>query len=143
MIGDSPEQILIGSIDTTSSVNWHDWEFLPGPRILHPIYWYEHANEPMISTQSGKANSRHELRDPHFLPDLNSDSSKISGLLFYCVQGERGVAVARLFIDLVSYQDVISYRDRSNIPPEILKSTSLVQDDKGYVVGGWQTHQSD
>lgn len=134
MIGDSPEQILIGSIDTTSSANWHDWEFLPGPRILHPIYWYEHANKPMVSTQSGKANSRHELRDPHFLPDPDPDSSKISGLLFYCAQGQMGVAVARIFIDLVSYQNVISNRKHSNVPPEILTSTSLVQDDEGHMV---------
>lgn len=103
MIGDHPERVLLASIDTTFTANWTDWKLLPGPRILKPEYWYEHGNELIGPTNEGIARIRHKVRDPRFLPDLESNSKHISGLLFYSVQGEKGIAMARVTIDLALY----------------------------------------
>eukprot|EP00578_Thalassiosira_sp_NH16_P018493 CAMPEP_0181098404 /NCGR_PEP_ID=MMETSP1071-20121207/12108_1 /TAXON_ID=35127 /ORGANISM="Thalassiosira sp., Strain NH16" /LENGTH=721 /DNA_ID=CAMNT_0023180997 /DNA_START=727 /DNA_END=2892 /DNA_ORIENTATION=+ len=137
MIGDRPERILLASIDTTMSADWKEWKLLPGPRVLTPQYWYEHGNSRLVTSREGVARSRHRISDPRLLLDDDSledntgaTSSLVSGLLFYSVQGEREIAVARLSIDLDSYHEVISYRDRADILPEVLDSTSLAPGDE-------------
>lgn len=133
MIGDHPERLLLASIDTTITTNWTDWKLLhqdQGPRILKPEYWYEHGNEAIGSTKEGPATMRHEVRDPRFLPDLESNSKHISGLLFYTVQGEKGVAMARVTIDLSLYGKSVSYINHFNIRTDVLRSSSLAQQEQ-------------
>lgn len=136
MIGDAPERILLGSIDTTSE-DWMDWKLLPGPRILAPERWYEHGRMPIQVSKEGAAagNMLHQINKPRFLPDddyrVDSAASSdyvMSGFLFYVVQGEKGVAVARVALDLASYRDAVSNRDRSNISPGVYNATSLPWD---------------
>lgn len=73
---------------------------------------------------------RHEVRDPRFLPDLESNSKHISGLLFYTVQGEKGVAMARVTIDLSLYGKSVSYINHFNIRTDVLRSSSLAQQEQ-------------
>ena len=52
--------------------------------------------------------------------------TSLSGLLFYSVQGEQGIAMARLSVNLDSlHSTIIAYRNKTNISPHVLKSTSL------------------
>ncbi len=134
MTGDRPERILLGSVDRpASSANWTDWKLLPGPRILRPEYWYEHGNAEVTTSKPGLAESRHRVSDPRILldeRDSSDNATRISGLIFYSVQGERGIAAARVSIDLDSYRNVTSYRDHANIRPDVLGSTSLARNDE-------------
>ena len=132
MVGDRPERILLGTIDTTPTDDWNDWRLLPGPRVSSPEHSHGRGNAPSAASEEGPAPSegRH-VRDPRFLPDPRPDPSPrrvISGWLFYTVQGERGVAADRIRIDLDSYRDATRYRDHANILPEVLNSTSLARD---------------
>lgn len=127
MIGDTPERILLGSIDTTISTNWNDWKLLPGPRVLEPQYWYEHQNTNVTTSKEGLAKEdRHRISDPRLLLDEDMGPEKISGLMFYSVQGEKEIATSRIVIDLALYRNATSFRDHTNIPPKVLRSTSLV-----------------
>ena len=136
LIGDMPERIILGSIDVSSgSDNWMNWNLLPGPSLLQPEYWYEHGNVTAKSSSAGSARAQvRELRDPRFLPDtrIHADTNEkkkrniLSGLLFYSVQGEQGIAMARLSVNLDSlHSTIIAYRNKTNIRPHVLKSTSL------------------
>jgi len=141
MIGDRPERILLGSIDTTNTAqssasnNWKDWKLLPGPRILEPQYVHEHDDEPLVASEEGPAKTRHQVNDPRLLLDEKGSKSNvnattiISGLLFYTVQGERGIATARISIDLALYRGVTSYWHHANIQREVLDSSSLARSD--------------
>lgn len=129
MIGDRPERILLATIDTSLDLDWNDWKLLPGPKILMPKHSYEHGDEALQRTHEGPGRHRHEVRDPRFLPDERKGKSTkiLSGLLFYVVQGERGISVARVDIDLEKYNNITAYRDVFNIRPEVLKASSMVQ----------------
>lgn len=136
MIGDCPERIVLATIDTSSSSDWNDWSLLPGPKILMPKHSYEHGDEALQRTHEGPAHHRHEVRDPRFLPlpdEGNNKNAKIlSGLLFYVVQGERGISVARVDIDLEKYSNITAYhRDVVNIRPEVLRASSIAHDKDG------------
>lgn len=124
MIGDTPERILLGTIDTATSADWNDWRLLPGPRVLEPMYWYENQNKIRTSEEKA-ANDRHRISGPRLLLDEDTGPAKISGLLFYCVQGERKIATTRLSIDLGLYHNATLNRDHGKILPEVLDSTSL------------------
>ncbi len=126
MIGDTPERILLGTIDTTLGTDWNDWKLLPGPRILEPQYWFEHQNTIVTTSEEGKAKDRHRISDPRLLLDEDMGPDRLSGLLFYSVQGEREIATAKISIDLALYRNATSYRDHRNIEPKVFRSTSLV-----------------
>jgi len=128
LIGDMPERVLLGSIDISNSEQWMHWNLLPGPTLLQPEYFYEHGNAKLQPSESGAAKeTMRELRDPRFLPDNEKKGDVLSGYLFYTVQGEQGIALARLTIDLERFRSVptISYRNRTNISPSVLKHASL------------------
>ena len=126
MIGDTPERILLGTIDTTGGTDWNGWKLLPGPRILEPRYWYEHQNAVVTTSKEKKAKDRHRISDPRLLLDEEMGPDRFLGLMFYSVQGEREIATARISIDLASYRNATSYRDHRNIQANVLTSTSLV-----------------
>ena len=143
MIGDKPERILLGTIAATAIStkeeekrgDWNEWTFRPGPRVLSPVYWYEHGNAPVVASAGGVARSRHRISDPRLLLDDNVDggevdivplSSKgnvISGSLFYSVQGEREIATARISIDLDLYHDATSLCESAddNMPLPVIE----------------------
>jgi hypothetical protein len=129
LIGDMPERILLGSIDVNSgSEAWMYWKLLPGPTLVQPEYWYESGNSTVKPSQNGAALESVDLiRDPRFLPDVQRSNKRLSGMLFYSVQGEQGIAIAKISIDLnrLHSLSIISYRNRTNISPQILKYTSL------------------
>jgi hypothetical protein len=122
-IGDAPEHIFLGIIDTNTSENWEDWKLLLGPKILEPRYQDETgldvdipenvpfpnwARFPSISGAAEK--SRVELRDPRFIPDalnVHRNAGILSGLLFYTVQGEQSFAVSYLFLNITDYLKVV------------------------------------
>ena len=130
MIGDTPERILLGTIDTTLGTDWNDWNFLPGPRILEPRYWFEHQNTIVSTSVEGLAKDRHRISDPRLLLDEDMGPDKLSGLLFYSVQGEREIATAKISIDLALYRNATSFRDHRNIHSKVLRSTSLEEADQ-------------
>lgn len=138
MMGDRPERLLLASIDTTMTTNWTNWKLLPGPRILQPKYSYEHGNEAVASTKEGPASIRHEVRDPRFLlhsKETANSHDGFSGLLFYVVQGEKGIAMANITVDLKSYHNSVRYRNQKNIKPDVLRSSSLVQKVENGTIG--------
>jgi hypothetical protein len=118
-IGDAPEHIFLGIIDTNTSDNWNNWKLLPGPRILEPRYQDENGLEVDIpenfafpswarypSSSGAAKKSRVELRDPRFIPDtlnVHHSADIVSGLLFYTVQGEQSIAVSYLFLNITAY----------------------------------------
>lgn len=135
LIGDAPERILLGMIDRSpasgGSHNWLDWKFLPGPIIIQPEYEFEHGNAPLKPSKPGPGLTvLNEIRDPHFLPHNDTDLKKLSGFLFYTVQGEQKLAMSTLQINITAlHAPPISYRSHSMIRNDVLPSTSLVDAD--------------
>mmetsp|Transcript_63699 Transcript_63699/g.74621 ORF Transcript_63699/g.74621 Transcript_63699/m.74621 type:complete len:707 (-) Transcript_63699:84-2204(-) len=134
LVGDSPERILLGTIDTSWTTKWKLWKLMPGPRILQPEYAFEHGNAVVAPSAPGVEKGKtHQLRDPRFLPnEINHDiHGVLAGKLFYSVQGEQGLAMARLSVDLSRYhQGSIAYRHFENVAPDIYNSSSLRVDVK-------------
>lgn len=136
LIGDLPEKVMLGNIDVSVGFkDWMKWKMLPGPIILKPQYWYEHGGAPPVASKPGAATEiLYEIRDPHFLPDDAQELDDgaligdiLSGLLFYTVQGENRIAMAKLSIDWSRYfeKSIFFYRDHSHIRSDVLPSTSL------------------
>ena len=128
LIGDSPEKIVLGTIDTNISSDWLDWVLLPGPTLISAEHAYEHGNVDHEPSQSGssKCDVKAQLRDPRFLPDMRTQGPNIvSGLLFYSVQGERALAVARISLNMTQYHQAVPYREQSNIDFRVFASSSL------------------
>jgi len=138
----------------SSSHNWMDAVLLPGTTLISPQRNYEHGHDNINSTDhtdgskqanntiqpstSGQAGCAplYELRDPKFLPDLpqqnNNNSNNhhiISGLLFYTVQGEHAFALARIYINTLSYAHSVRYRNHTNIDPRVRNATSLTREE--------------
>jgi hypothetical protein len=125
MIGDAPERILLGTIDMSS--NWIEWLLLPGPVLLSPEHGYEHGNAATVASQIGTAGctAKNELRDPHFLPDKESPSDSLTGLLFCTVQGERAFAMARFSLNTTLHKNAVPYRNQARIDSDVLQASSL------------------
>jgi hypothetical protein len=110
VIGDSPERILLGDIDTSHALDWKDWKLHLGPILLEPEYLHEHGGAGLKISEAGPAAGiLRELRDPHFLPDKESPTNYLAGLLFYTAQGEQGIAVARISLCTSKYQNATKY----------------------------------
>ncbi len=91
-VGDSPERILMSSIDISKP--WLDWRESNPVEVLRPEFAWEGADVPakpsMRSVAYGRVN---QLRDPYVF----QEDGKI--YLLYSVAGERGVAIAELDLD--------------------------------------------
>ena len=128
MIGDSPERILLGDIEMSDTLDWTDWKLLPGPILLEPEYFYEHGNaQPKPSEAMAGKGVLRELRDPHFLSDQDSPLDSLNGLLFHTVQGEQGIAVARISVNTSQFQNAVRFRNKAAIDARVLEYTSLVK----------------
>jgi hypothetical protein len=124
-IGHAPETILLATIEmsvSTAGNDWMEWSLIPGPTILSPERLHEHGNGIIKASKSGRSGCEpvHELRDPKFLPDVQSPTTpaktSISGLLFYAAQGERVLALARLSIDINLYSTSSEKQRNLRIP---------------------------
>jgi hypothetical protein len=141
LIGDAPERILLGTIDTSSSSDWNHWKLLPGPILLEPRYAYENGkglsltlDQPfpvkwkIPSIQGGATGRNVELRHARFLPHYtvsSQDSSNVTGLLVYTAPGESAMAVAKLSLNFQHYLNTVKYRLRSNIDPMVINATNV------------------
>jgi hypothetical protein len=141
LIGDEPERILLGTIDTAESSDWKHWNLLPGPTLLEPhdVYHTEKNNQSLndewqIPSEQRRTKHREiELRHPRFLVDTDAVSHKskyLRGLLFYNVQRERAVEVAKLNLDMEQYFETVKYRNHQNIALTVLNATSLTKSDR-------------
>jgi hypothetical protein len=90
VIGDAPESIW--SADLALAGDWRGWN-AQSPRMrLRPEYVYEGADQPVTPSERGAINVPvNQLRDPDILVDSD-------GVVYfaYVVQGERGIALARI-----------------------------------------------
>lgn len=129
LIMDTPERIFMATVHLDDLVDWKRWKLLPGPTLLTPEFAYEHGNAELVPSNHGpgKCKPNRQVRDPRFLPDVDSedDSGRLSGLLFYAVRGEGGIAHARLSVDLDKYQRVVANRLPGNIDQRIVTASSF------------------
>ena len=87
--GDAPERIYAAPIDT--SADWREWQAGAPRDVLRPVYDWEGAHLPITPSVRGYAPQPvHELRDPAVFAEDGQ------AWLLYTVQGERGIALARL-----------------------------------------------
>jgi len=88
-IGDKPERILASELNLEG--DWRHWHAGPTLEILYPETSYEGADLPLRDSRIGiSSGPENALRDPYVLEDEGQL------YLYYVVQGERGIAVARL-----------------------------------------------
>ena len=90
VIGDAPESIW--SADLVLAGDWRGWK-AQSPRMhLQPEHAYEGADQPVMPSERGAINvPANQLRDPDILVDADG-----AVYLAYVVQGERGIALARI-----------------------------------------------
>ena len=87
--GDAPERIYVSPIALDG--DWQSWTAGERREVLRPVYDWEGASLPIAPSVRGFAPEPvHELRDPAVFQD-NGDA-----YLLYTVQGERGIAIAKL-----------------------------------------------
>jgi len=128
LISDSPERIMMGTLDLTKS--WLEWEILPGPIILQPELRFEHGGVDISPSKAGSAGCKpkHELRDPFFFA-TDTSVSILRGWLLYAVKGEGGVALSQLELDLSAYLPMVEPYFSRQIPHEIINASSLATND--------------
>jgi hypothetical protein len=136
LIEDAPERILLATLETRDSSDWESWKLLPGPIILTPTLAFEHGNVNVTKPrESGSAGctAHAQSRDPSFLRDkMTGDDNhhRLTGTLFYSVQGDGAFAASRLDIDLDALAPATRYRDKRLIPDEILQASSLASSNR-------------
>lgn len=90
VIGEAPESIW--SADLMLVGDWRDWGAVSPRMRLRPEHAYEGANRPVVASARGAVNAPvNQLRDPDILVDRAG-----TVYLAYTVQGERGIAIARI-----------------------------------------------
>ena len=88
-IGDSPERVLLSTIDMAS--DWTTWRATPGTEILRPESAYECVHLPIAPSDPGDvAVPVRQIRDPFVFEE---DGRLV---LFYTTCGEQGIAAADL-----------------------------------------------
>ncbi len=88
-VGDTPERIYVSSLSLKG--DWKTWTAGPRRELLRPVFEWEGAGIPIAPSVRGFAPTPvHELRDPAVFEDRDD------AYLLYTVQGERGIAIARL-----------------------------------------------
>jgi hypothetical protein len=90
-VGDSPERVLMSTIDLTS--DWTAWRASPPVDVLHPETSYECADLTSVPSERGDVQERvQQMRDP-FVFEENGKT-----FVFYTICGEQGIAAAELSI---------------------------------------------
>lgn len=136
LIGDAPERIMLGTVDTYSDTDWTSWIMRPGPVIIGG------EDTAVIGEKShGQAPSRPGpsswndggVRDPRLLisSPTTPNSDEFSGYLFYSSNGESSISAALLEIDVSAYLSAVMNRWRENISPWVLASSSLGRSNTG------------
>jgi hypothetical protein len=88
-VGDTPESILLSTIDLTG--DWMSWRAEGETVLLRPEMAWEGADLPLERSWRGAINHPvNQLRDPCIL----EDGGRV--FLYYAVQGEAGIGVAAL-----------------------------------------------
>ena len=88
-VGDSPERILLSTIDLTS--DWRGWRPSAPVVLLEPELDYEGAGLPRAPSVRGLvAEPVCQLRDPAIFRELDRT------YLLYSIAGERGIAIAEI-----------------------------------------------
>ena len=96
---DTPERIFVTVIDTgNGSTNPADWTALGQEVVLTPELDWEGINNPLLTSQSGRATGVRELRDPYIFEDDKGTVSPLDDelFLFYTGAGEEAIGVASL-----------------------------------------------
>ncbi|MCP3939366.1 MAG: hypothetical protein GY708_28795 [Actinomycetia bacterium] len=90
-VGDTPESILLSTIDLTGPPA--EWNATDGVVVLEPEHPYEGADRPIVASVRSVAHGRvNELRDPCWFVDPDSGDE----FVLYAVAGESGIAIARI-----------------------------------------------
>jgi len=94
--GDCPERILVSQVDLRP--DWDDWRPTEPQLVLQPEHDWEGVNEPVVASHGGAAHRPvHQLRDPYVFTQEGGPEPE--DYLVYSVAGERGLAIARLYLD--------------------------------------------
>lgn len=89
---DTPERIMHATIDL--SADWMDWKITEPTTLLTAERDWEGADCPIEPSQNGAIHRRaHELRDP----SIYEEDGRV--YMLYTVEGEHGIAIARLHFD--------------------------------------------
>jgi hypothetical protein len=87
--GDTPEQILLGTVDLTK--DWRSWKVCDAQLLLEPEKEYEGAFLPLKPSGYGPAKGpMRQLRDPAVFAEGTAR------YLLYSIAGEQGIAIAKL-----------------------------------------------
>lgn len=88
-VGDSPERILLSSIELTE--DWSKWKPSAPIEVMRPVKIWEGSNLKAIPSERGPVYEQAcQLRDPA----IYEENNKI--YILYSVAGERGIAIAEL-----------------------------------------------
>ncbi len=88
-VGDTPERILLSTIDLTK--DWQAWQVSEPQVVLEPKENYEGVRLPLVPSRYGSTNGPvRQLRDPAVFEEEGRR------YLLYCVAGEQGIAIAEL-----------------------------------------------
>lgn len=91
-VGDSPERILLSTIDLTPE--WRNWKATDPVDVLRPEREWEGAKLPLQPSVRGAIEApANQLRDPALLRENGAL------WLFYAIAGESGIGVGRLELD--------------------------------------------
>ncbi len=86
--GDAPERIFMSVVDLRP--DWTAWMLTDPIEVLRPELEWEGAHLPVSPSKYGGSRTAHALRDPFAFADGNQV------FLLYTIQGETGIAIARL-----------------------------------------------
>jgi hypothetical protein len=90
--GGKPERIQASTVDLSVS-GWTNWRSSDPIEVIRPEFPYEGSDRPLTPSKAGTAGGVNQLRDPCVFVD---DDGRM--YLYYCIQGEAGIAGARLQI---------------------------------------------
>jgi len=93
--GDKPERLLLATC-RDSAARWRTWSFSEAQNLLIPERDWEGFNRNLEISLPGAAVRVRELRDPFVFYDSLEDVRYV----FYSVQGEGGIAVAKLSLSI-------------------------------------------
>jgi hypothetical protein len=90
-IGDTPERVLVSTIDLTS--DWTTWRATAPVEVLRPETLYECADMAAVPSQAGDVEGKvRQIRDPFVFEEQSQ------AFLFYSTCGEQGIAAATIAI---------------------------------------------